>query len=54
MYQFNWATKYPDLVKYYPCVSVKVFLDWNNLFFFLSFCLFRATPVAYGGSQARG
>ena len=23
-------------------------------FFFLSFCPFRATPVAYGGSQARG
>ena len=22
--------------------------------FSLSFCLFRATPVAYGGSQARG
>ena len=24
------------------------------LFFFFSFCLFRATPVAYGSSQARG
>ena len=23
-------------------------------FFFLSFCLFGAAPVAYGGSQARG
>ena len=23
-------------------------------FFFLSFCLFRVTPIAYGGSQARG
>jgi len=23
-------------------------------FFFLSFCLFRASPEAYGGSQARG
>ena len=23
-------------------------------FFFLFFCLFRAAPVAYGGSQARG
>ena len=23
------------------------------IFFFLSFCLFRAAPVAYGGSQAR-
>ena len=24
------------------------------LFFFFFFCLFRATPVTYGGSQARG
>ena len=24
------------------------------LFFFGSFCVFRATPMAYGGSQARG
>ena len=24
------------------------------LFFFLSFCLFRVTTTAYGGSQARG
>ena len=24
------------------------------IFFFLSFCLFRAAPTAYGGSQARG
>ena len=23
-------------------------------FVFLSFCLFRAAPMAYGGSQARG
>ena len=37
---------------------------WNNklrfgfllllLLFFFSFCLFRATPEAYGGSQAKG
>ena len=26
----------------------------SNTFFFLSFCLFRATPMALGGSQARG
>ena len=26
----------------------------NFFFFFLVFCLFRATPVAYGGSQTRG
>ena len=25
----------------------------NEIFFFLSFGLFRATPVAYGGFQAR-
>ena len=24
------------------------------LFYFLSFCLFRAAPAAYGDSQARG
>ena len=30
------------------------FLFWGVLFcFVLSFCLFRATPIAYGGSQAR-
>ena len=30
-------------------------LYWELFFFFfLSFCLFRATPTAYGGSQARG
>ena len=27
---------------------------FSFLFFFLSFCCFRATPLAYGGSQARG
>ena len=26
----------------------------QDFFFFLSFCLFRAIPTAYGGSQARG
>ena len=26
----------------------------NRFFFFLVFCLFRAAPMAYGGSQARG
>ena len=25
-----------------------------SFFFFFSFCLFRAAPTAYGGSQARG
>ena len=27
--------------------------EYKIFFFFLSFCLFRAAPVAYGGSQAR-
>ena len=26
----------------------------TDLFFFFFFCLFRAAPEAYGGSQARG
>ena len=26
----------------------------HSFFFFFFFCLFRATPTAYGGSQARG
>ena len=34
----------------YPSVFDFCFL----VFLFLFFCLFRATPVAYGGSQARG
>ena len=37
--------------------SFLFFLLFLFFFFFLSFCLFafsRATPVAYGGSQARG
>ena len=29
-------------------------MDENFSIFFLSFCLLRATPTAYGGSQARG
>ena len=38
-------------------MSANLFIISFNLIFFLSFCLFafsRATPVAYGGSQARG
>ena len=31
--------------------SVKLYLFY---FYFLFFCHFRATPAAYGGSQARG
>ena len=26
----------------------------SHFFFFFVFCLFRAVPLAYGGSQARG
>ena len=37
---------------------IKLHKDYYNLkfynSFFLSFCLFRAAPVAYRGSQARG
>ena len=29
-------------------------IAFNAFFFFGLFCLFRAIPVAYGGSQARG
>ena len=41
-----------------PLVFYRSFLFFSFLSFFLSvclsFCLFRATPVAYGGSQSRG
>ena len=30
------------------------FLSLSLSFFFFVFCLFRAAPAAYGGSQARG
>ena len=39
----------------HPChQSMNMFLSFFLSFFFWSFFLFRATPVAYGGSQARG
>ena len=31
-----------------------LFLFYFTLFYFWSFVLFRAAPMAYGGSQARG
>ena len=31
-----------------------IWRDNKEIFFFFVFCHFRATPVAYGGSQARG
>ena len=35
-------------------LSLTYFTPYDNIFFFWSFfCLFRATPVAYGGSQPR-
>ena len=36
------------------CYSTAVALGSWNFFFFFFFLLFRATLVAYGGSQARG
>jgi len=38
----------------YEVVAPSIGLLFSLFFFFLSFVLFRATPVAYGGSQARG
>ena len=34
--------------------SPENFLIFKKLFFFFVFCLFRAIPPAYGGSQAKG
>ena len=37
------------------CIPGTVFEDGIlSFFFFFVFCLLRATPTAYGGSQARG
>ena len=38
------------------CGHNSLFLDYLFIYFilFFIFCLFRATPAAYGGSQARG
>ena len=35
----------------HQAISFVLFLKWFRTFFF---CLFRTTPMAYGGSQARG
>ena len=35
-------------------VDAELHIPGNAGFCFVLFCLFRATPVAYGGSQARG
>ena len=37
-----------------PGVSPKAALFFLSFFPFFVFCPFRATPAAYGGSQARG
>ena len=51
-----WMMLYPDIfptITYYKnfFMSLKILYQY---IFFLSFCLFRATSAAYGGSQARG
>ena len=46
-----------DIRAHWRELQVQRFCLGFGLFFvfvFLSFCLFRATPAAYGGSQARG
>ena len=35
-------------------VQILDFLAKNFIYLFVFFCHFRATPMAYGGSQARG
>ena len=38
-------------------INLEISVIWNGLFIYLFiyyFLLFRATPMAYGGSQARG
>ena len=52
--------KYKESKKYYTwwlmglCFpQFTALFQLSKLFFFLTFCLFRATPLAYGGSQAR-
>ena len=35
-------------------ISCNIMLGKSFFFFFLTFSLFRATPMPYGGSQARG
>ena len=41
----------PDL---FPASFYFLFLFINYYYYYLFFCLFRAIPMAYGGSQARG
>ena len=38
------------------CINIKQqgVIRVENLIIFIFFCLFKATPMAYGGSQARG
>ena len=39
----------------YEVIKTEIFLvEMFQTFTFFSFCLFRAVPEAYGGSQARG
>ena len=59
--KFSWA----ETFRWFLCLQSRCFpfpprtqgclCGWTSLFFFFrSFCLSRATPAAYGGSQARG
>ena len=40
----------------FPISCINNYPEFYSIYsnFFLSFCLFRALPAAYGGSQARG
>ena len=50
-----WAGAGPNLISLQPeglvCSSLRAL---RASFFFFVFCLFRATPAAHGGSQAKG
>ena len=55
-----WKISYIILPYIYlaPSLGMALFMTsicyLSSFFFFFVFCLFRATPTAYGGSQARG
>ena len=51
----KWCeTKSQTRILYRLCQRTKEFGFYLFSFFFFFFCLFRATPAAHGGSQARG
>ena len=51
LWGINELTHVKDLEQYLSSANAQWMVCWN--FFFGCFCLFRATPVAYVGSQAR-